>query len=161
MSLSVSYPAVSRMYPRWGPGFRETAPQRIVRLIHGDTQVPTGRCMSGNKFIRQSDFRLAALEVDVDIGSFGRNDFETACAVGRRRDLRRVEAMPLRECPCRRATPLWVGCIQNEVSASWDLRPTESVIPYTTMRKYQSVVACWETSSCDRAISVCQARGGC
>ena len=134
--------------------FRETAPQRIVRLIHGDTQVPTGRCMLGSKFIRQSDFRLAALEVDVDIGSFGRNDFEMAWAVGRRRDLRRVDAMPLRTCPRHLATPLWVGCIQNEVSASGDLRPTESVIPYTAIRKDGSVVACWETSSYWRTTSL-------
>ena len=57
---------------------------------------------------------VANFVVDVDEGHFGSNDYQRACAVARRGDLRRSGAMPLATCPCLPLPPLWVVCNQDE-----------------------------------------------
>ena len=118
------FPAVGSLYQRWVSRCRETAPQRLGFSIWTDTQVRIRSCILDSNFIQMSEFLHAKIVVDVFRGCSRRNEYESACSLDRRRDLRRLGTMPVLTYPCCSGSLLWVAYIKDEAIAAGNLRPS-------------------------------------
>ena len=99
-------------------------------------------------FLRNSDLLLARFVIDVDLGYFRRNAYYSACSLSQKGDLRRCGSVPLHTGPCR-----FTGTLRGHYRPpAVTPRPTNSIFPYTPIRKNGAVVALWTTTFYGRAI---------
>ena len=126
-----------------------------------DTSERVHSSISDDSFLRDGDLLLAKIAADFAMGDSRRNDSKLMCSVARSYDAFGYYEAAFEEtiirfatirqhfspCPCRYSIPLRADCIDDADPSAGKLRPANSVIPYSAIRKYGSGVV-FRTTAC-------------
>ena len=110
------------------------------------------KCTPDNGFIRKSVCPYE--KVLLSMGHFRAHDCWRACPPARRRESRSSGTSSLLTCPRQSASPLSLGCIEDEVPSARILRPPDSISPFTAIRKNGAANALRTTASYSEAFAV-------